>query len=79
MGKAIIATRSATMESHITDGVTGILVPENDAKALKTAINDLLADTDKRTRLGIAARKFAEDYCEAEKYAENLAQFFNDI
>jgi len=79
MGKAVIATKSATMESHIEDGVSGVLVPQNDPKALREAIEALLADREKRKRLGEAARKFAVEYCEAEKFAQNLARYFNGI
>jgi glycosyltransferase involved in cell wall biosynthesis len=79
MGKAIIATKSATMESYIKNGVNGILVPQNDANALKRAIEDLLSDSEKRKRLGEAARKFSLEYCEAEKYAKNLAQYFESV
>ncbi len=79
MGKAVIATRSATMESYIRDGENGILVPQNDAIALRNAINELLSDSDKRKRLGENVRKFAVEYCEAEKFAKNLTDFFEKI
>ncbi|MCX6735919.1 MAG: glycosyltransferase family 4 protein [Candidatus Parcubacteria bacterium] len=79
MGKAIIATRSATMESYIQDGENGILVPQNDALAFRKAINELLSDPDKRKRLGEGARKFTVQYSEAEKFAKNLADFFEKI
>jgi len=79
MGKAIIATRSATMESYIKDGENGILVPKNDSEAMKKAILELLNDPEKRKKLGEAARKTALEQCEAEKHAKDLVQFFEKI
>jgi len=79
MGKAIVATRTFTMESYITDGENGILVPEGDAEALKKAVLDLLNDEPKRKRLGAEARRFAEKYCDAEKFAESLSVYFKKM
>jgi len=79
MGKAIIATKSATMESYIKDGENGLLVPKNDPEAMQKDIKDLLNDSVKRKRLGENARKFAVEYCEAEKQAKNLSQYFNNL
>ncbi len=79
MGKAIIATRTFTMESYITDGENGVLVPEGDKEALKKAIMDLWNDEAKRKRLGNSAREFAVKYCDAEKFTENLADYFKKI
>lgn len=76
MGKAIIATRTKTMESYITDGVNGILVPPQDPKALRAAIDKLLKDGEKREQLGREARAFVEKHCTAEVFASSLASYF---
>lgn len=76
MGKAIIATRTKTMESYVTDGVNGVLVPPQDSQALRTAIEELRGNKEKRERLGREARTFAEKHCAAEVFASSLASYF---
>lgn len=79
MGKAIIATRTETVEAYITHGENGWLVPEGDADALRKAVALLLGDQALRRRLGQAARKFAVDYCDADIFARDLADYFKRI
>lgn len=79
MGKAVVATRSATTESYITSGVNGLLVPAGDPIAMREAIVYLFSNHEERKRLGTAARRFVEQNCTAEIYAKNLADYFNNI
>lgn len=79
MGKAAIATRTATTETYIQDGVNGILVPPHDARELKRQISALLEDDEKRRRLGKAAREFVEKNCSADQFAESLAGYFKKL
>ncbi len=55
-GRAVVGTPVGGIPSLIEDGVTGLLVPAGDTKALCTAIDRLLADQELRRRLGEAAR-----------------------
>jgi glycosyltransferase involved in cell wall biosynthesis len=59
-GLPVIATRIAGNEELVVDGQTGLLVPVEDAAALREALRDLLADDDKRARMGRAARARVE-------------------
>jgi len=79
MGKAVIATRTPTMESYIENGLNGLLVEAKDAAGLRDAIQDLLHDDKKREQLGEKARGFVEINCEAEISAGKMAQFFRKI
>lgn len=79
MGKAIVATSTHTMRSYITHGENGLLVPEKDVSAMRTAIQELLHDGEKRKRLGRAARVYAEKYLDAEKLAGELALYFKKL
>ncbi|TRZ52994.1 glycosyltransferase [bacterium] len=79
MGKAIVATRTFTMESYIIDGENGILVPEGDSEAMRRAISDLLQNEEKRKRIGRVARDFAMNHCDAEKFARSLSDYFKEI
>jgi len=55
-GRAVVATPVGGIPSLVEDGVTGLLVPPGDPKALREAVKRLLADPDLRRRLGEAAR-----------------------
>jgi len=79
MGKAIIATRTFTMESYITDGENGLLVRERDADDLRTAIKKLLADDALRRRLAANARAYAEKNLDINVCTKRLAEFFRMI
>ncbi len=79
MAKAIVATRTPTMESYITSGVNGVLVPAEDPHAMKEAIESLLNDDEKRKLMGKAARQFVIEHCTADGVAKNLADFFKKL
>jgi glycosyltransferase involved in cell wall biosynthesis len=55
-GRSVVATPVGGTPSLVEDGRTGLLVPKGDARALREAIERLLADADLRKRLGEAAR-----------------------
>ncbi|MEK7650708.1 MAG: glycosyltransferase family 4 protein [Patescibacteria group bacterium] len=76
MGKAIIATRTETVSAYITHGENGWLVPEGSEGALREAVNLLWNDEALRRRLGRAAREFAEEFCSADIFAHDLANYF---
>ncbi|HAT68016.1 MAG TPA: hypothetical protein DCS20_00135 [Candidatus Yonathbacteria bacterium] len=79
MGKAVIVTRTPTTESYVTHGVNGILVEPKNVDGLRTAIQDLLANDEKRKTLGRNARVFVENNCDVEKTAQKMAEFFKKI
>lgn len=64
MNKPIIASRVGGMEKYIDDGITGILVPPKNVKALSEAIINLLTDKEKLNNLveNIKKRNESEDY-----------------
>lgn len=60
----IISTPVCGIPELVTDGVTGLLVPQRDAAALAEAIVTLLQDDGLRQRLGETARKrVKEEFC----------------
>ena len=79
MGKAVVATDTHTMRSHITHGENGLLVPERDVAAMRAAIKELSADQAKRERLGRAARAYAVANLDAEKLTGELAAYFKNL
>lgn len=71
-GKAVICTRTEGQRDIVTDGVNGILVPPFDPKALRAAVDYLLAHPDEADRMGKAGRAFVEQ-------KHNLDNFVNTI
>jgi glycosyltransferase involved in cell wall biosynthesis len=74
MGRAIIATRSRGILDYIIDGETGILVDPGDEKAMRAAVEDLLAHPEKARRLGENARQRINQELNLDNYIENIAQ-----
>jgi glycosyltransferase involved in cell wall biosynthesis len=78
-GRPLVASRVAGIPQVIEDGVSGLLVPPGDARALSEALRRLLREPDTRARLGeearrtavrelsweVAARRFEEAYAQA--------------
>jgi glycosyltransferase involved in cell wall biosynthesis len=58
--RAVVATRVGGLPEIIEDGVTGLLVPPQDPKALAVAITRLLETPELRKQLGMAARARVE-------------------
>lgn len=59
-GLPVIGTRVPGIQELIHDGETGLLC-ETDAESIQAAVQRTLADPDLRRRLGINARKYAEE------------------
>jgi glycosyltransferase involved in cell wall biosynthesis len=59
-GRPVITTDVPGCRDAIVPGVTGLLVPPQDSKALSVAIERLIADPGMRLAMGAAARRFAE-------------------
>lgn len=56
-GLPVVATRAGALSEIVEDGVTGILVPPADSKALSEALRLLLADPELCRRMGDAGRQ----------------------
>lgn len=61
LGAPIVATRVGANAEVITDGISGLLVPPNDAAALAEAISRLLLDRELARSIGAAARATAKE------------------
>ena len=61
-GCAVVGSRIAGIDAAVVDGESGVLVPPGDPAALAGALADLLADPDRRAKLGFAARARADDF-----------------
>jgi glycosyltransferase involved in cell wall biosynthesis len=56
-GRPVVASAVGGLLDLVVDGETGLLVPPGDVRALRAALERLLADTDLRQRMGAAARE----------------------
>jgi len=79
MGKAIVATNTHTFASYIEDGVQGLLVPERDVAALRSALLRAQGDTALNEALGEHAYQYAVTYLDVVKLTGELAAFFKRI
>lgn len=77
-GKAVLGTRIPGLQDAVRDGETGILVPPDDVPALSEAMKHLLANADDRSRLGLAGRRWAENFT-WEKIAADQERLYHSV
>jgi glycosyltransferase involved in cell wall biosynthesis len=61
-GCAVVGSRIAGIDAAVVDGDSGLLVPPGDAGALAATLDGLLADPDRRAKLGAGASTRAEEF-----------------
>ena len=59
VGKAVLGTDISGLRDAVRDGETGLLVPAGDVVALAEGMRSLLADDERRQRLGNQGREWA--------------------
>jgi glycosyltransferase involved in cell wall biosynthesis len=69
-GRAVVATPVGGIPSLVEDGVTGLLVPRGDARALRGAITKLLGNPALRRKLGAAARARVQEIASWDRVVE---------
>jgi len=79
MGAAVISGDCPSGPSDlITDGVNGRLVPIEDVAALAAAMEQLMADSQARARLGLQARKVQQEYSQEKIMSQWDSIVFGD-
>lgn len=73
-GVPIVSTHSGAIPEYVPDGVAGILVAEKDARALASAIVELLADPKRARHMGEQGRAYATEHYEARANVERAEQ-----
>jgi glycosyltransferase involved in cell wall biosynthesis len=74
-GRGVIGTRAGSIPDLVEDGVSGVLVPPDDASALADAIARVLADRSLAERLGDGARAAAGSWIQTpEEYARRVRE-----
>lgn len=79
MERAIVCTRTPGQTDTIVDGESGLYVPPDDPRALRAAIEELLADDDRALRLGREARSWVVEHAELDRYADGVAAVVRSV
>jgi glycosyltransferase involved in cell wall biosynthesis len=74
-----VASDAGGLPEVVEDGVTGLVVPRGDVPALAEAIGALLADPERRHRMGVAGRRRALELFDWDRTAEQLEQVYREI
>ena len=78
-GLAVVATDIPGNQEAVEHGVSGLLVPLNDADRLAQALCTLLADEQKRALMGSAGRKRVEAQFDGSVAAAKIADIYNTL
>ena len=78
-GKPLVGANVGGIPQIIADGETGILVPPKNSESLSCAIVSLLIDDEKRTTIGLNARKRAENEFSWQVIARKTQKVYNKI
>lgn len=77
LGLPMIGTHRGAIPEIIRDGETGLIVAE-DPKAIAAAWSDLFDDADRRTRMGEAARRDAQQRFRPDRFAAWMERFYHE-
>lgn len=75
-GKPIVATRSGGLIESVVDGVTGFLIPKEDASLLADRLTALLARPGLAARMGRAGRRHVEEHFTRSRMATEVEAIY---
>ena len=75
-GRAVVASRVGGIPDVVEHGVTGLLVPPGDARALARAVRELLCDPERAARMGRAARERIRERFDAGVMARRIVEVY---
>jgi colanic acid/amylovoran biosynthesis glycosyltransferase len=78
-GLPVVGSRHSGIPEAIEDGVSGFLVPENDAEALAGRLGDLLGSESLRREMGVAARRLAERKFDRQLLTARLESIYDEV
>jgi glycosyltransferase involved in cell wall biosynthesis len=77
--RPVVATMAGGIPEVVQDGVTGLLVPPRDARALAEAILSLLRDEDRRRRMGEAGLARVRQHFTMEKMVSETVAVYERV
>jgi glycosyltransferase involved in cell wall biosynthesis len=78
-GRPVVATDVGSVKEAVVDGATGLVVPPDDADALRAALSRLAADPEERRRMGTAGRVRALAHFTAEQMAREFERLYDEL
>lgn len=75
-GRAVVAFGAGGIPEAVEDGVTGLLVPTGDAKALSGALAEVAGDRGRRAEMELAARSRAEALYSLDRQAQDYRAIY---
>ncbi|MDB6074372.1 MAG: hypothetical protein JWO89_2012 [Verrucomicrobiaceae bacterium] len=78
-GVPVLATKHGGIPEAVTDGVSGLLVAENDAPALAAAAMRVIEDKDLRCRIGLGGYESVVNTFARSAQAKRLADFYKSL
>jgi glycosyltransferase involved in cell wall biosynthesis len=79
MGLPVVSTNTDGVVDIVADGVSGIMVPRQDARALADGLERLIGDPDLRVRMGRAGRARVEEFFDREEQITRLEQLYREL
>jgi glycosyltransferase involved in cell wall biosynthesis len=74
MEKAVVVTRSRGQVDLVREGETGLYVPPGDPRALRHAVDHLVAHPEEAARMGRAGRAVAEEHLSLDRWVSGVAE-----
>lgn len=78
-GRPVIATSVGGVDSIITDGVTGLIVPPSNSEKLAERMLELLRDPQRARTIGAAGRRFVQDEFRVDRMVEATAAVYRTM
>ena len=75
----VVASDAGGLPEVVEHGVTGLVVPRGDTGALAEAIGSLLADPERRRRMGVAGRERALRLFDWDRSAEQFERLYLEV
>ena len=76
-GRVVVTSDHPGCRDAILDGVTGVLVPPRDPYALSSALEQLILAPSKIQRMGIAARRYAEEMFDIDQIVKQHLDIYS--
>jgi glycosyltransferase involved in cell wall biosynthesis len=71
-GRPVVASDTGGVSDWLQDGVSGLLVPPGEARALARALNELLSDPERQRAMGAAGRDTVAERFSREQHVQAL-------
>jgi colanic acid/amylovoran biosynthesis glycosyltransferase len=79
MGLPVVCTDADGLPENVEDGVTGLVAPRRNPKALSDALAALAADPDRRARMGSAGRARVASRFRLEEQIDAFSRLYESV